>query len=132
MMTPDQLDNWFNWHTPTEEQKPKYRAIRAAEQECHALGASLTMAEYTATMADYERINATLRAFAEAIDQNAPDSADKTAAIRCVRLARNCFNEQVASGIHGFPVYINLVAEGARQIVLARFQASGAIACGGK
>lgn len=131
-MTPEQLDNWFSHHAPTEETAPKYAAIRAAEFECHKLGASLTMAEYTATTDDYAAINATLRAFAEAIDANAPDSADKTAAIRCVRLARNCFNEQVASAINGFPVHINMVAEGARQLVLARFQANSAIACGGK
>ena len=132
MLSPEQLDNWFLYHPLTDETRPKYAAVRAAEFECHKLGASLTMAEYTATAADYDRINATLRTFAEAIDANAPDSDDKSAAIRCVRLARNCFNEQVASCLLGFPVHINMVAEGSRQLVLARFQANSAIACGGK
>jgi len=26
-MTPEQLDNWFSYHAPTEETAPKYRAI---------------------------------------------------------------------------------------------------------
>lgn len=131
-MTPKQLDNWFTFHAPTAETRPRYAAVRAAEKACHELGMSLTMAEYTADTSDYARINATLRAFAEVIDVNAPDGDDKDAAIRCVRLARNCFNEQVASCLLGFPVILNMVSEGARQVALARFLANSAIACGGK
>lgn len=132
MMTPEQLDNHFSYHAPTEETAPKYAAIRAAEFECHKLCGSLSMGEYTATLANYNEVNATLRTFAEIIDANAPDSADKEAAIRCVRLARNALNEHIASCIQSFPVHINMLAEASRQLVLARFQANSAIACGGK
>jgi hypothetical protein len=132
MMTPEQLDNHFSYHAPTEETAPKYAAIRAAEFECRKLCGTFSMAEYTATPANYHEVNATMRTFAEIIDANAPDSADKAAAIRCVRLARNAINEHLASCILGYPVHINMLAEASRQLVLARFQANSAIACGGK
>lgn len=132
MMTPEQLDNHFSYHAPTKETAQKYAAIRAAEFECHKLCGALSMAEYTATPANYNEVNASLRAFAEVIDANAPDSADKAAAIRCVRLARSALNEHLASCILGYPVHINMLAEASRQLVLARFQANSAIACGGK
>lgn len=131
-MTPDQLDNWFTYHKPTPETAPKYQAIRDAEFECHKLAGSYTMGDYFASREDCDVVNATLRAFAEVIDANAPDSADKTAAIRCVRLARNALNEHIMSCVLGFPVHVNMLAEASRQLVLARFQANSAIACGGK
>lgn len=131
-LSKETLDNHFSYHALTEETTPNYAAIRAAEFECHKLCGSMSMAEYTATAADYDTVNATLRTFAEVIDANAPDSADKAAAIRCVRLARNALNEHVASCLLSYPVHINMLAEASRQLVLARFQANSAIACGGK
>ena len=131
-LTPEILDNHFSYHAPTAEQQIRYAAIRAAEFECHSLCGSLTSAGYTATSATYADVNAVTRTFAEVIDANAPDSADKTAAIRCVRLARNAMNEHVASCLGGFPVHNNMLFEAGRQLTLARFQANSAIACGGK
>lgn len=131
-LTPEQLDHRFNYHAPTEETRPKYAAIRAAEFECHQLAANIRLAGNDVDTGAYAVVNSTLRAFAEAINDNAPDCADKTAALRCVGLARNCLNEQVASVTQGFPVYIDLVAEAHRQIVLARFQANSAVALDGK
>jgi len=131
MMTEEQKNNWFRYHEPTEETKPKYAAIRAAENECHAVTASLLVVVKHSTE-DYNRVNDTLRTFAEVIDANAPDSVDKTAAIRCIRIARNCLNELVAASILGFPVRIRLGEEATKQLLFARFQANSAIACGGK
>ena len=122
----------FIYHAPNEDTAPRYAAIRAAEDACHDVVGSLTMAEYTATAADYTRVNGVLRAFAETIDSNAPDSADKTAAYRCVRLARNALNEHIAASINDFQPRINLLSEAIRQLVLARWQANSAVACGGK
>lgn len=122
----------FVYHAPNEETAPRYAAIRAAENACHDLVGSLTMAEYTATAADYTRVNSALRVFAETIDSSAPDSADKTASIRCVRLARNALNEHIAASAGGFPTRINCLVEAARQLTLARWQANSAVACGGK
>ena len=122
----------FIYHAPNEDTAPRYAAIRAAEDACHDVVGSLTMAEYTATAADYTRVNSVLRVFAETIDSNAPDSADKTAAYRCVRLARNALNEHIAASMGNFPTRINCLAEATRQLVLARWQANSAVACGGK
>ena len=144
MMTPEQLYNWFTFHPPTEETKPKYAAIRAAGEAAHVAIAHVkagrawdgdvdTMVQ-PADKADYQRlayayVNQTCRAFAEAIDVNAPDSADKAAAIQCVRLARSCANEGVALGLADDAF---LWTQAQEQLRLARFQANSAIACGGK
>jgi hypothetical protein len=69
MVTPDQLDNWFTYHSPTPEQLPEYLAIREAG-----------------------------KAFAEAIVANAPDCADTTAAVRKVREATMTANQAIACG----------------------------------
>jgi Xaa-Pro aminopeptidase len=61
--------NWFTYHSPTEEQVPKYEAIRAAG-----------------------------KALAEAIRVNCPDSADRSAALRKVREACFTANSSIACG----------------------------------
>ena len=132
MMTPEQLDNWFTYHPPTEETKPKYAAIRAAEAVASQCSVALLNG---GTLATHDEVNARFRSFAEAIDANCPDSADKSAAIRCVRLARNALNEAivVASklGADEFTV-LALAREAESELRRARWQASSAIACGGK
>ena len=106
--TSEQLDNWFTFHPPTEESTPRYQAIRAAGVECHKLVGSLVL---------------------RAQGQLAPD---KTAAIRCIRLGRNAANEVIMLHVNGAPEYVDCFAEASHQLVLARWQASSAIACGGK
>lgn len=134
-LTTDQLDNWFTYHPPTDEQKPKYAAIRDAELRCRDLEKHGTVT--------HDRVNATLRDFVGVIDAHAPDSADKTAAIRCVRIARNALNEALvlcdivanaaAPSLRGQAAVIDvLLDEAGRQLCLARWQANSAIACGGK
>ena len=88
-------------------------------------------------MALYGCVNAACKRFAMVIDSLAPDSADKTAAIRCVRLARNLFNEWAAetskAPVHrawSDPRSLFLAAE--IELCKARMQANSAIACGGK
>lgn len=130
-MTPEQREAWFTYHTPTEETAPKYTAIREAEFACHIAFAALGADDYTLTLADCAEVNRVTREFAMVIDANAPDCADKDAAIRCVRLARNAANERVVSVVYGFPTHINASAEASRQLVLARWQANSAIACNG-
>lgn len=131
MINPDH----FVYHAPTPTTSPKYAAIRTAEFECHMLVAQILTSSANAiplTEADFDRVNATLREFAETIDRKCPPSADATAAIRCVRLARMAINEYIASRLSGFSTHIDCLAEAQRQLVLARFQASDAIACEGK
>lgn len=69
MISQEQLDNWFTYHSPTPDQLPKYLAIREAG-----------------------------KAFAAAIVENAPDCADTTAAVRKVREAVITANQALACG----------------------------------
>jgi len=63
------LDNWFTFHSPTQEQIQKYLSIREAG-----------------------------KAFAAAILENTPPSADQTVAIRKVREAVMIANASIACG----------------------------------
>lgn len=136
MISAAQLDNWFTYHAPTDETAPKYAAVRDAEMACIA---SITQTHYEVggdVRQVYDEINRVTRRMAEIIDAQAPDSADKTAAIRCVRLARNLFNEwatQVATPKErrtwSAPEILFSAAE--LELCKARMQANGAIACGG-
>lgn len=135
-MTSEHLDNWFSYHAPTDETAPKYAAIRETEQ--HVVQ-SITQAHFenVGTVALYGCVNAACKRFAMVIDSLAPDSADKTAAIRCVRLARNLFNEwgtqigkEASKREWANPQALFVAAE--LELCKARMQANSAIACNGK
>lgn len=123
MMTPEQRDSWFGYHAPTTETKPKYAKIRAAELRT-AADIDDALGNFAGAEA-FGRINAACLAFADVIDAQAPDSADKSAAIRCVRLARNAANEAVvADAEHAADMRVIC----AQELVKARWRANGAIA----
>lgn len=61
------LDNWFSYHKPTEDQVPKYEELRSSA-----------------------------KSFAECILKNTPPSADQTAAVRKVREAVMTANASIA------------------------------------
>lgn len=67
MITDEQLENWFTYHSPEGDQPQKYEAIRNA---AHNL--------------------------AKVIRDNTPESADQTAAIRLVRQASQTANAAIA------------------------------------
>jgi len=69
MITAEQLQNWFTYHSPSQEQLPKYQAIREA-------GLNL----------------------AQVIVANSPASADQTVAIRLIREACMTANAAIACG----------------------------------
>lgn len=69
MISQEQLDNWFTYHSPTPDQLPRYVAIRNAAKD-----------------------------FAEVIVANSPDCADTTAAVRKVREATMTANQAIACG----------------------------------
>ena len=68
-ITPENVENWFTYHSPTADQLPKYLAIREAG-----------------------------KLLASAIVANTPSSADQTAAIRKVREAVMTANASIACG----------------------------------
>lgn len=128
-LTPEQLENWFTYHPPTDEQKARYAAIKKAYDVVHDRLVVLSVG-YTGPVVKltYDTVNAECRALVEAIDANAPDSADKTAAIRCVRLVRNAINEGLSHGDH-----TRFLLELAHaDLIRAKWQANSAIACGGR
>jgi len=63
----DKIQNWFTYHSPTDESIPKYKAIRDAGL-----------------------------AFARVINESCPDSADKSTAIRSAREAVMWANASIA------------------------------------
>jgi hypothetical protein len=67
MITDQDIDNWFTYHSPTPEQLPKYQAIREAGKH-----------------------------LAKTIMDNTPSSADQSAAIRLVREAVMTANASIA------------------------------------
>lgn len=69
MITKDNIENWFTYHSPTPEQLPKYQAIREAAKN-----------------------------FAQVIVDNTPSSADQTAAVRKIREAAMTANQSIACG----------------------------------
>jgi hypothetical protein len=79
-------------------------------------------------------------AFVTLINELCPSSADSSAAIRCVRLARNAYNEYLCEVIRHLqgrtsphPVSLEHWKQVAwEKLTEARWQASAAIACGGK
>lgn len=66
-MTPEQIENWFTYHAPTQEDLKSYSALRAAAKE-----------------------------FADVVNEYCPESADKTSAIRKIREAVMTANASIA------------------------------------
>ncbi len=135
MMTPEQREAWFTHHTPTEETAPKYAAIREAERAA-VLNVTQTSYEGVAAHVLHGEINAACMRFALVIDGLAPSGADKTAAIRSVRLARNFFNEWAAQSMKAererdWTDITLLFDRACLELCSARMQANSAIACNG-
>jgi hypothetical protein len=156
--TTEQLDNWFTYHEPTtEEEKAGYRDIADAWKRCMALlwheldphvfgkanqladegirGAQLSNSHFQEA---FDLVNRQTRMFCAVVGRVCPSSADATAAARCIRLARNALNEYIVASINvirgGQPVFDpgHFQRMATDQLMLARWQASAAIACGGK
>ena len=70
MISDNDLENWFTYHSPTAEQLPKYQAIREAG-----------------------------KALARVIVDNTPSSPDQTAAVRKVREAIMTANQSIACAV---------------------------------
>jgi len=68
-ITVDDLENWFTYHKPTEEQLPKYESIRAAAKN-----------------------------FATIVLAYTPPCPDQTVAIRKIREAVMVANQSIACG----------------------------------
>jgi hypothetical protein len=130
MPTQEQIDHWFGFHPPTEVTKPIFDALDAAAEVCRlsVQDATFPSAEVPKA-ARFAAVAVSVQTFAQAINKAAPESADKTAAIRCLRLARMAANRAInAKGAAGDRVALRALDE----IDGAHWNASAAVACGGK
>jgi hypothetical protein len=104
-LTSVQLDAWFTNAPPTEAQRVKHAAIDEVYKRVEATiakqlvnlgkGPRHRLFEVEDHIRDeaLEAISRAFRELAEVIDTHAPDSADKTAAFRCLRLSRSATND---------------------------------------
>ena len=67
MIEQTMIDNWFTYHSPTEDQIPLYAELRQAA-----------------------------KAYAEVANRVVPDGADKTAAMRSLRTTNMAFHQAIA------------------------------------
>ncbi|RMG57342.1 MAG: hypothetical protein D6722_25045 [Bacteroidetes bacterium] len=119
-MTKAEVERLFTDIPPNAETAPKYARIKAAE---HKLKLQLTEILRGTGPDLLARTTESTRAFAYVLVEESPSSPDLSAAIRCVRLARELVNEGVATG------HLHEVTEPAfLQVTLARMQACAAIA----
>ena len=127
----------WTYHAPTPETSPKYAAIRGAESAL--LGFVRRMrTQSEESLPSHDDINNATRRYAQLIDDLAPESADKSAAIRCCRLVRNALNEARVERLTNASEEVNpgrpgssldrLLGIAEAEVVKARWQANAAIA----
>jgi hypothetical protein len=108
----------FRYVAPNETTAPKHAAVRAAATEATLL--PLHPGEGCDLQGLFAHINERVKAFYDAILEQAPASADRSAAERCCRLAR-----MLAVDVGHQHRLMSLARD---QIMLARMQACAAIA----
>ncbi len=125
-----EMDRLFTYHPPTDEKAARHKAVNDAAAEL-----SLAVVYVASVLDPYKQPQATqaelfgiigtkTRTLYRAIMDNCPGSADRSAALRCVRLVRNELNGWVTGGGAGLSSRAMLKYE----IRKARYQANSAIA----
>lgn len=90
----------FTYQPPNERTAPLYAAIRAAH--VHAIECCTYSVEQIGnlpTSSLYDAVNDACKRFHDTIEASAKPSADTSAALRCVRLARMAANEAIALAV---------------------------------
>lgn len=91
----------FEYQPPNERTTPLYAAIRAAHVhaiECCTYSVEQAGGEFPAAGL-YETVNDACKRLHDTIEASAKPSADTSAALRCVRLARMAANEAIALAV---------------------------------
>lgn len=114
----------FRYIPPDSTTAPIYEELRTAEStaQLDISGAWEKVANGSAAFVVYQDINDATKKFHEAIRLLAPPSADTSAALRCVRLARMLANEAVKQSWH------HGIVLASTELTKARMQASAAVA----
>lgn len=130
-------DDLFTWHPPSEAQKEAYGKLQMAFLAVLEVGKRVVREqEYTqrAPQASFDDFTGACKGYALLIEELCPSSADRTAAIRCLRLARNAMND-ILCGARHFPHGISqepfmVIFE--TELIKCRYQANASIALGGR
>lgn len=125
---------------PTEEKRDLYAKLGLAYGAVLATARSLIGRDGEAKYGErakpehFERMTAAFRAYADLILECCPASADRTAALRCLRLARNAVND-ILCGAKDFPHGFDQSPFHAifeQELTKARYQANASIALDGR
>lgn len=135
-MNEDQIRHWFTYHAPTDENIKDYDEIREAVKKCEVGIARVFRStdQFKDRQVPFSIIGDACLRLALTINKVCPDSADKTAAIRCVRLSRMAANEALLLTYNGVqetqPLAFNeALRQFTSELQKARWQANAAIAC---
>ena len=127
----------FVYHPPTEEQKPVYDKLHLGFLSVLEAGkAAMRLAKWgeRSSTVDFDAFTAACSGYHDLIVELCPESADRTAAIRCLRLARNAVNDVLCGardfphGVHQAPFHNIFETE----LIKCRYQANASIALDGK
>lgn len=135
-MTEEEIKHWFSYHPPTDETMAKYEEIRDMVKHCEETIATLlrSTAQFQDRQAAFKIVGEALYKVALTIFRVCPECADRTAAIRCVRLSRMAINEALVLIFNGVsdkhPLAFNeALRQFTSELQKARWQANAAIAC---
>lgn len=119
----------FEYIPPNEITAPKHFEINAAHKTCcDTFGHVLTGAPWLGDpQVAHDSITGAARVFHDVVQHEAPPSADRSAAERCIRLARMHANEAIRS-----PSPADSIRRAFDALADARLQANAAIALGGR
>jgi hypothetical protein len=144
-MTQEEIEHLFTYHPPAKFSKgkrDKYVTLATGEVRCNnaVREAMISVGEVDDVLTVFGRVTAAMKAFAYLINDLCPDNADKSAALRCVRIAHMGANELVvlvdqAKGAEGAKrakiddhVYTTFTIVEA-ELSKARWQANASIDC---
>ncbi len=130
MATTEQIEHWFGYHPPTDQTLPVFETLDKGAEECRTAVKNAIQSPTATTKDRFAAIGAATKSFSLLLNGASPEGVDKAAAIRCLRMARMAANRAVLTLE---PTEKQRYATMARDdIDRAWFNASGAVACGGK
>jgi hypothetical protein len=136
---PFNIDKCFTYHPPTDKQKLAYDDLalsyRALADLVKDTGKAIRGPGYGDREAQevHDEINETCKEYVQTILENCPNSADKSAAIRCVRLIRNGLNDAVvAFRKEDHDLAQEAMAFARFNLLGARYQANASVALDGE